>query len=875
MSIQKKTLLAFFATMATIALALFVFTQVFLLDNFAKLDNQAMEDNVKRLDSTIQQGLDSMLDTTVDYAMWDDAYQFIQDENQEFRQSNLDDFKLNDFGVNFIAFTDLNGNIRYSRHMDFSTGQLLPEPAELKEAIQSQVLPQLSDANPSYEGILNIGGQDALFASALILKSNGSGPAKGMIITGRFIDSLLLDEWHKSTGLEMDFVDEPSTLARLSFQSPTLIENGKNSTVIGYHLLTDTSQQPVRVIQITESRVIYQEGLKSVLLFVGLVAAVGWIGAFVVVYIYNRIIFKPLKRLRNLAAEIGSGDFSVRVDNPGSDEIGDVYRTFNGLTEYLNEVANVSSEIANGKLTASIQPRSEKDILGKSTGLMITNLRSTLQTLTESVGHLNQTSGLLVQTADDAGQATDQIANTIQQVARGAAQQSDSVNRTAQSIEQMVRAIDGVARGANDQAEAATEAATVTGQLSSIINQVRQSADSMVAQSQKAAETTQTSADVVHETLNGMQRIRESVSTSNSRVEEMGQRSEKIGEFVSAIEEIASQTNLLALNAAIEAARAETQAAELIEYLLNRQMVSQARLVDAILTSKGEDQDHAFWQTLAQYCNLDTVLVTDADGVINSCNDPALLGFRFSEDPKEQSYAFRKLLHEKNGVVTQPPQKRSADTKIYKFVGISRSDRPGIIQVAFDANSISSFQLQVGGFSVVANEVYRLAENAKASASNIAQLVKQINKSVVEATNAMKTSTQEVDASVESANKAETALGQIQDAFQEVLSQAQIASQASQKMTESTSSLVQAVESVSAIVEENTAATEEMSAGANEVSTSIESIASISEENSAAVEEVSASAEEMNNQVQAVNNSAKQLAELAEKLQKLVDNFTL
>ena len=437
----------------------------------------------------------------------------------------------------------------------------------------------------------------------------------------------------------------------------------------------------------------------------------------------------------------------------------------------------------------------------------------------------------------------------------------------------MVRAIDGVAHGATDQAQAATSASSATSLLSEIIQQVNQSAGEMVEHTTDASETAVKSSQIVHGTLTGMQKIKESVTSSDLFVQEMRSHSTEIGEIVTTIEEISSQTNLLALNAAIEAARAESQAGQIIEQVLNRQMVSQAKLVDQMLIRLGDEQPQGFWEELARQCNLDTVLVTDEDAVITKSSDPSIIGFRFSEDPKEQSYIFRKLLTEKDGVITQPPQKRSVDSRMFKFVGISRSSKPGIIQVAFDANSLSSFQLQVGGFSVVANEVYRLADSSKSSAKNIAKLVKQINTSVEEATQAMQTSIVNVEQGVEQAVQAENALNEIQLAFRKVNSQAEDVKNACQNMSTATDKLVEAVDSVSAIVEENTASTEQMSAGASEVSASIENIASVSEENSAAVEEVSASAQEMNEQAQAVGQSAKELVELSQILQQIANQF--
>jgi methyl-accepting chemotaxis protein len=179
------------------------------------------------------------------------------------------------------------------------------------------------------------------------------------------------------------------------------------------------------------------------------------------------------------------------------------------------------------------------------------------------------------------------------------------------------------------------------------------------------------------------------------------------------------------------------------------------------------------------------------------------------------------------------------------------------------------------GFAVVADEVRKLAERSSAATKEIGALIQGIQSTVAEAVSTMKEGGAEVERGVERANSAGQALDEILKAFQGVQAQAEGAFKAAQLMSSSASDLVAAMDSVSAVVEENTAATEEMSAGASEVSKAIENIASVSEENSAAVEEVSASAEEMSAQVEEVTASAQSLADMAQALQQVVNQFKL
>ncbi len=64
---------------------------------------------------------------------------------------------------------------------------------------------------------------------------------------------------------------------------------------------------------------------------------------------------------------------------------------------------------------------------------------------------------------------------------------------------------------------------------------------------------------MVQRTIDGMQRIKQTVDTAAEEIARLGERSAEIGNIVAVIDDIAAQTNLLALNAAIEAARAGEQ----------------------------------------------------------------------------------------------------------------------------------------------------------------------------------------------------------------------------------------------------------------------------------------------------------------------------
>jgi len=73
---------------------------------------------------------------------------------------------------------------------------------------------------------------------------------------------------------------------------------------------------------------------------------------------------------------------------------------------------------------------------------------------------------------------------------------------------------------------------------------------------EKSVEIAKKGGEVVRNTIQGMDTIREQIQETSKRIKRLGESSQEIGDIVSLINDISDQTNILALNAAIQASMA-------------------------------------------------------------------------------------------------------------------------------------------------------------------------------------------------------------------------------------------------------------------------------------------------------------------------------
>ncbi|UTS90648.1 methyl-accepting chemotaxis protein [Rhizobium anhuiense] len=200
-----------------------------------------------------------------------------------------------------------------------------------------------------------------------------------------------------------------------------------------------------------------------------------------------------LRKIMNVASAVAIGDLNQKVEIRTNDEIKDLVNMINTMTDNLRVTANIAAQIADGDLTVSPKPLSEKDTLGIALDQMVERLRGVVADA--------------VAAAENVSAGSQELSSSSEQVSQGASEQAASAEEASASMEEMA---------AN----------------------IKQNADN-AAQTEKIARQSAEDAEM-----------------SGEAVSRAVQAMRTIAEKISIVQEIARQTDLLALNAAVEAARA-------------------------------------------------------------------------------------------------------------------------------------------------------------------------------------------------------------------------------------------------------------------------------------------------------------------------------
>ncbi len=349
-SLQAKTLQAVALTVLALVVVLYIPLRAIVLGSFLKLEEQEVRRHVERARNALDGEVLALGRVARDYSAWDETYAFVEGRDPAYVQANYADSTFAENRLGLVAIFDRAGGVAFAKGFDLVAGrERAVAPAEVERLRADPVLLRHPGLDSAVIGIVRLPDVGPwIVASRPIVTSRLDGPIRGAMVMGRPLDAAETARLAAATQLSLGLepADAPArspadaeARASLSRESPVAVRPIDERTIAGHALLRDVDGDPALVLRVELPRDIYAEGKRGTL-YLGLtLLAAGLACAGVISAELRRLVLKRLARLSTDVADVGErGDLSLRVTEAGTDELGRLGGSINGMLEALERL---------------------------------------------------------------------------------------------------------------------------------------------------------------------------------------------------------------------------------------------------------------------------------------------------------------------------------------------------------------------------------------------------------------------------------------------------------------------------------------------------------------------------------------------------------
>ena len=140
-TLRTRVIITVGATLVLLMFAVFATSRIILSNSFADLEEREVIEGLQREQAALSDEISRLNSVAGDWAPWDDTYNFIEDGNETYIQSNMTDDTLANLRVEFMLFVDLSGRLVYSKTCDFDNMTAGAVPKGLLEHLSTQPPP--------------------------------------------------------------------------------------------------------------------------------------------------------------------------------------------------------------------------------------------------------------------------------------------------------------------------------------------------------------------------------------------------------------------------------------------------------------------------------------------------------------------------------------------------------------------------------------------------------------------------------------------------------------------------------------------------------------------------------------------------------------
>ena len=394
MRIRWKTLLIISSIILVLTLSFYFILENALLQRVSEDEKRITEEGLVRLEMTISSQTENLASKAADWSNWDDSFQFVQDNNTQFIETNLVPQAFSDLKVNLMIFVNNSGSIVFGKA--YNLDNLTEIPIE-RTAFQSVILEGLKQKtiDSQLSGFTKINDSIMLVVARPILKSNYEGPERGILVFGILFNEPKITELSTVVGLPIkwcltddvkmtaDFLKANSTLATGSTPFCTSVSE---TEISGYIPIQDINSHNIALASIVDSRQGYIETKTEIFSISIAIAAMGLIFLAAFYFSLDRFVLSRLSNLNNNVKKIyENGNIKDRTQTTGNDEVSDLSRRIDNM---LDQISLSQSKLSDYALTLEKKVQEKKKELEEANERLLKAERmAAIGELAGMVGH--------------------------------------------------------------------------------------------------------------------------------------------------------------------------------------------------------------------------------------------------------------------------------------------------------------------------------------------------------------------------------------------------------------------------------------------------------------------------------------------------------
>lgn len=346
MTLRKKSFLIVAGTALALLASLYVAGRRIILDSALSLERESIALDLARVVGALEAESLRLYRSAGDWAASDGTYAFVADRNPAYVAENLTDDALRMPDVGAMLFLDPAGRVVAAKEFGLG-GEGTQGLARALEARLARDPDAWGVGRAVPRQVLALDGGFAIVSAHPIVRSDRSGPARGTLLFAQPLDVGRTASAVRIAHLGARILELPDPRLPIEVRErllnpgdaePTAVRPLTFRTVAGWTLVREFPGGPALVLELTELRAIYVQGVRSLSYFIGALALSVFAFGVMVAVLLERLVLSRLSRLSaGVQGVVGAADLSLRVEAGGGDEIAALATEVNRMLGRLEE----------------------------------------------------------------------------------------------------------------------------------------------------------------------------------------------------------------------------------------------------------------------------------------------------------------------------------------------------------------------------------------------------------------------------------------------------------------------------------------------------------------------------------------------------------